>query len=117
MTIDFILFEKKAENDKPVWDDELVKEFCEEQKLDYKDIKEETLFYVVRIAPETEDEEEYHYRLIEITQTISFIVKDDPSLDEITELDAPSIDELKEMKALNINESEEYLKEGESPIV
>ena len=93
MTIDFILFEKKQENDHPVWNDDLVKEFCEEQKIEYKEIKDETLFYVVRVAPEIE--EEARFRLLEITKTISFIVKDDPSLDEITELDAPPVEELK----------------------
>lgn len=88
MTIDFILFEKKSENERPVWNDDLVKTFCEEQKFDYQDIKEETLFYVVRLASESEDPDQ-KYRLLEITPTISFILKDDPTLDEFLEIDVP----------------------------
>jgi hypothetical protein len=108
--IDYILFEKKSENDRPVWNDDLVKSFCEEQKFDYQDIREETLFYVVRIAPETEDPDQ-HYRLLEITPTISFILKDDPSLNEFMELDAPTRIETPNMTALSIEDNKKDLKE------
>lgn len=94
MTIEYILFEKKAENDKPIWTPELASAFCEEQKFMVDEVKDETLFCVVKIASDDTTPDK-HYRLIEITPTISFIVKDEPSLDEFLELEVPDLKALK----------------------
>jgi hypothetical protein len=92
--IDFILFEKKSENDRPVWTEDLVKTFCEDQKISPREIKEETLFYVVRVV-DGEDDPDQHYRMLEVTETITFIMKDDPALNEFMELGVPPLQELK----------------------
>jgi len=91
--IDFVLFEKKSENDRPVWTEDLVKTFCEDQKIVPREIVDEHLFYVVRVTDGEEDPAQ-HYRMLEVTETITFIMKDDASLDEIMELDVPPIKQL-----------------------
>lgn len=106
MTIDYILFEKKSENDRPVWNSDLVKEFCEDQKYDYQEIKDETLFVVVRLVPIDENPDN-RYRMLEITKTITFIMKDDPSLDDLMHLEEatkplPKIEDL----SLKVEEEE-----------
>ena len=100
MVIDYILFEKKAENDKHIiWTADEIKSFCKDQEIEYEDIKEETLFYVVIIKQESNDiNTNQHYRLLQVTETVSFILKDDPSLDEITELEY-STESLPDLKA------------------
>lgn len=102
MSIEFVLFEKKSENDRPVWNEDLVKTFCREQELEYQDIKDETIFFVVRLQPESEDPER-RYRLLEVTETISFIIKDDPSLDEIMDFAFPN-KPLPDLKDLTIED-------------
>jgi hypothetical protein len=81
--MNYIIFEKKSENDRPIWTESLVKEFCEEQKLEPLGIVEEQQFFVVKLTEPTE----HNFRLLEVTPTITFILKDDPSLDEIMELE------------------------------
>jgi len=88
MSIVFIIFEKKAENDRPVWTLELVKQFCEEQNYTVYAYSEELGFIVAKLLEE-ELPEHTKYRLLELTKTITFIIKDDPSLDDILMPDTP----------------------------
>ena len=80
--VDYIIFEKKAEGERPPWTYETVLTFCEEQKMTPLTVADELLFVVVQL---NEREEEAKARLVEITPTITFILKDDPSLDEFLE--------------------------------
>jgi hypothetical protein len=89
--LDYILFEKKSENDRPVWNEELVRQFCTEREIDYKEITEEVLVFVVKVSDPIPDSK---FRLFEVTETISFILRDDPSLDEFLEVEmSPNIKE------------------------
>jgi len=83
----YILFEKRSENDRPPWTMDLVKTFCEEAEIDYKGIVEENLFLVAKVA---DHDESSKFRLVELTPTITFLVIDEPSLDEFLEPELPS---------------------------
>jgi hypothetical protein len=85
--VDYIIFEKKAEGERPPWTYETVLTFCEEQKMTPLTVADELLFVVVKL---NEREEEAKARLVEITPTITFILTDDPSLDEFLELETLS---------------------------
>ena len=76
--MNYIVFNKNE------WTESLIEKFCEEQKMEPLGIVEELLFFVVKI---TEPEEQQKFRLLEVTPTITFILKDDPSLDEFMELE------------------------------
>jgi hypothetical protein len=82
--IDYILFEKKPEGDNPVWDKEHAIWFCKEQDVTVLDVTEELQFIIVKTG---EPEEGQSFRLLEITPTITFLLKDDPSLDEFMEVE------------------------------
>jgi hypothetical protein len=86
--IEYILFEKKSEGDNPVWDKELAvsfcKELCKEQEVAIVDVVEEQEFIIVKTG---EPEEGQSFRLLEVTPTITFIFRDDPSLDEFMEVE------------------------------
>ena len=60
----YILFEKRSENDRPPWTMDLVKTFCEEAEIDYKGIVEENLFLVAKVA---DHDESSKFRLVELT--------------------------------------------------
>ena len=92
-------FEKKAESEHPAWTLERAKEFCEDQKYDVVSYEDSTLFVVVKLAT---TEGEKTYRLIEVTPTLTFLVEDDPSLDEFLE---PEIQTTKNPAYKNINSS------------
>ena len=80
--MNYILFEKKSDNERPIWTQELVSEFCEEQKIEPLGIVEESQFFVVKTSTH---EDEQKFRLLEVTPTITFLLRDDPSLDEFME--------------------------------
>jgi hypothetical protein len=99
--VDFIIFEKKAEGEREPWSYETVLTFCEEQKWSPLTVADELLFVVVKMS---EREEEAKARLVEITPTITFIVRDDPTTDEFLTLETyqrkekvaePVLDDLK----------------------
>jgi hypothetical protein len=93
--MNYILFEKKSENERPVWDKEHVTTFCEEQKIDYLGIVEELQFFVVKVS---EHDDEQKFRLLEVTDTITFLMKDDPTLDEFMERNLPKTVRFEEQK-------------------
>ena len=78
--IDYILFEKTPDNK---WTVETAKGFVLEQELNVIRVTEEHNIIIVQTGERTDDE---NMRLIEISPDISFLVKDDPSLDEFCEL-------------------------------
>lgn len=80
--MNYILFAKESENDKPIWTESLVKDFCEENKMEPLGMIEEVRFFVVKLL---EHDSEQKFRLLEVTPTITFILQDDPSLDEFME--------------------------------
>jgi hypothetical protein len=82
--VDYIIFEKKAEGEREPWSYETVLTFCEEQKMSPITVVEELQFVVVKLR---EREEEAKARLVEITPTITFILTDEPSLDEFLTLE------------------------------
>lgn len=82
----YILFEKRSENDRPPWTMDLVKTFCEEAEITYKGIVEENLFFVVKVE---DHDESSKFRLVELTPTITFLVRDEPALDEFLEPELP----------------------------
>lgn len=99
--IDFVLFEKKPEGDRPAWTLELAKDFCEDQKYDVVSYEDSTLFVVAKLTTATADGEK-DYRLVEITPTLTFLVEEDPSLNEFLE---PEIQTTKNPAYKNINSS------------
>lgn len=86
--IDYIIFEKKPDGDRPAWTLDLAKEFCEEQKHDVVSYEDSVLFIVAKLASATEDGEK-NYRHLELTSTLSFLIQDDPSLDDFLEPEIP----------------------------
>ena len=90
--IDFILFEKKAEGENPVWDKERATWFCKEQEMTVLEVTEELEFIVVKTGESTDGQK---FRLLEVTPTITFLLKDDPSLDEFMELETAQTATLK----------------------
>ena len=99
--VDFIIFEKKADGEREPWSYETVLTFCKEQEWSPLTVADELLFVVVKM---TEREEEAKARLVEITPTITFIVSDEPTLDEFLTLETyqrkekvaePVLDDLK----------------------
>ena len=99
--VDFVIFEKKADGEREPWSYETVLTFCQEQEWSPLTVADELLFVVVKM---TEREEEAKARLVEITPTITFIVSDEPTLDEFLTLETyqrkekvaePVLDDLK----------------------
>ena len=99
--VDFVIFEKKADGEREPWSYETVLTFCKEQEWSPLTVADELLFVVVKM---TEREEEAKARLVEITPTITFIVSDEPTLDEFLTLETyqrkekvaePVLDDLK----------------------
>jgi hypothetical protein len=86
--IDYVLFEKKPEEDRPAWTLDLVKEFCEDQKYDVASFEDSPVFIVAKMTTASEDTDK-KYRHLELTATVSFILRDDPSLDEFLEPEIP----------------------------
>jgi len=82
--IDYIIFEKKSDGDNQVWDKERAVTFCKEQEVDILEVTEEIQFIVIKTG---EPEPNQVTRLVEITPTITFLLKNDPSLDEFMELE------------------------------
>ena len=80
--MNYILFEKKSDNEHPAWTRESIHHFCEEQKIESLGVVEESQFFVVKTS---EHDEEQKFRLLEVTPTITFLLRDDPSLDEFME--------------------------------
>jgi len=97
--IDYVLFEKKAESDHPAWTLERAKDFCEDQKYDVVDYEDSTLFIVAKL---TTAQGEKNYRLIEVTPTLTFLVEEEPALDDFLE---PEIQTTKNPAYKNINSS------------
>lgn len=79
--IDYILFEKTPDNK---WTMETAKGFVLEQELNVISVVEELNIIIVQTGERKDDDK---MRLIEISPDISFLVKDDPSLDEFCELE------------------------------
>jgi hypothetical protein len=79
--IDYILFDTSV-NDK--WTKETVRGFVLEQELPILSVVEEYGIIIVQTGERKDDDK---MRLIEITPEISFLCKDDPSLDEICEVE------------------------------
>ena len=79
--IDYILFETTSDNK---WTIEKAKAFVLEQELEVICVTEEKNIIIVQTGERHEDEK---MRLLSISHDISFLVKDDPSLDEFTELE------------------------------
>lgn len=86
--IDYIVFEKKPDGDFPAWTLERAKQFCEDQKHDVLDYEDSTVFIVAKLTNATADGEK-NYRMIELTPTLTFVVEDEPSLDEFMEPEIP----------------------------
>jgi hypothetical protein len=82
--IDYIIFEKKSEGENPVWDKDRAVTFCKEQEVDIIEVTEEIQFIVIKTG---EPQPNQITRLVEITPTITFLLKNDPSLDEFLELE------------------------------
>jgi hypothetical protein len=96
--VDFVIFEKKAEGEREPWSYETVLTFCKEQEWTPLTIADELLFVVVKM---NEREEEAKARLVEITPTITFIVKDDPTTDEFLTLETYQRPEKKQEPVLD----------------
>lgn len=100
-----MLFEKKIEKDRPVWTMELVKNFCEDQKYDVVSYEDSTFFVVVKLTDSTDKKT---YRLVEITPTLTFLIEDEPSLDEFLEKEPQEVKEdLPDLRSLIIEEEKE----------
>lgn len=83
---EYILFEKRSENDCPEWNVDTVKTFCENHELSPISITDESIFIVVKLV---EHKEEDTHRLLQVTDTISFLLPNDPTTDEFLEEDYP----------------------------
>lgn len=89
--IDYAIFEKRADEHLPVWVVERVKDFCEEQKWEVESYEDSAQFIVAKMKTATDDCEK-KYRHLELTPTVSFLIRDDPSLDEFLEPEIPEIE-------------------------
>ena len=91
--MNYILFEKNKEENGMKWNLSDAEEFCESHELSPLKITEEPIFIVVELEKPRDDEK---YRLVEITETISFILREEPEIailfDTVEEL--PKIEEL-----------------------
>ena len=83
--VEYIIFEKGKIEKETLWTETKVFNFCKEQKLLVDDLIDETLFFVVRLVDAKK--ETVSYRMLEVSETITFIIADDKSLDEFLELD------------------------------
>ena len=83
---EYILFEKRSENERPACNAEMVKTFCEDHEISPISITDESIFIVVKLADHKEEDK---HRLVQITETIAFLLPDDPSLDEFLEAELP----------------------------
>jgi hypothetical protein len=88
--IDYIVFEKKADEHLPAWSLDLVKDFCEDQKHEVASYEDSAVFIVAKLVSATDDCEK-KYRHLELTPTVSFLIRDDPSLDEFLQPEIPEI--------------------------
>ena len=77
--VDYIIFEKKAEGERPPWTYETVLTFCEEEKYNPIKITDEHDFIVLQLTDGGKEAE--RMRMLEVTPTITFLLRDDPSLD------------------------------------
>ena len=77
--VDYIIFEKKAEGERPPWTYETVLSFCEEEKYEPVKITDEHEFIVLQLTDGGKETE--RMRMLEVTPTITFLLRDDPSLD------------------------------------
>jgi len=89
--IDYAIFEKRADEHLPAWSLERVKDFCEEQKWNVASYEDSAVFVVAKMNTASDDCETKH-RLLELTPTVSFLIRDDPSLDEFLEPEIPEIE-------------------------
>jgi hypothetical protein len=89
--IDYIVFEKKADEHLPAWSLDLVKDFCEDQKHEVASYEDSAVFIVAKLVSATDDCEK-KYRHLELTPTVSFLIQDDPSLDEFLQPEIPEIE-------------------------
>jgi hypothetical protein len=85
--IDYVLFEKKPEGERPAWTLTTAMNFCEDQKYDVVEYEDSPLFVVAKLTTHTDEEKSY--RLIEVTPTLTFLVEEEPSLDEFLEPEIP----------------------------
>lgn len=90
--MNYILFEKNKEENKMKWTLPDVENFCEVHELIPLKITDEPAFIVVELEKPKDDEK---YRLVEITDTISFIVKEEPETSKLFDTEElPKIEEL-----------------------
>lgn len=89
--IDYVIFEKRSDGELPAWTTELVKEFCEDQKYEIATLEDSPVFIVAKLISATEDGEK-NYRHVELTPTVSFLIQDDPSLDDFLQPEIPEIE-------------------------
>jgi len=82
--IEYILFEKKVDGENLVWDKDRAIGFCKEQEVIIHNVTEEYDFIIIKTG---ENLEGIKYRLLEVTPTITFLFRDDPSLDEFMEVE------------------------------
>ncbi len=88
--IDYVIFEKRADEHLPPWTLELARQFCEDQKWETASFEDSAQFVVAKLMGATEDCEK-KYRHLELTPTVSFLIRDDPSLDEFLQPEIPEI--------------------------
>lgn len=88
--IDYVIFEKKPDEHLPPWTLETVKQFCEDQKWETASFEDSALFIVAKLTSASDDCER-KYRHLELTPTVSFLIRDDPSLDEFLQPEIPDI--------------------------
>lgn len=99
--VDYIIFEKKADGDHLPWSYDTVLTFCEEEKYNPIKITDEYEFIVVQMTDVAEAE---RIRLLEITPTITFLLRDDPSLDEFLRPEFETILQKNALKDLKISD-------------
>lgn len=80
--IDYVIFEKKGECSD--WDKTRAVTFCTSQNFTVLDVTEELDFIIVKTGDRHEDDQ---MRLFEVTPTVTFLIRDDPSLDEFLEVE------------------------------
>lgn len=97
--MNYILFEKNKEENGIMWTLSDVEEFCNSHELTPLKITEEPVFFVVELEKPQDDEK---YRLVEITETISFIVKEEPEIAKLFDTVLPTIEELPNIEELQV---------------
>ena len=84
--IDFVLFSNSSDH---TWSRQTVDAFCDDQKYEVECVDETPALIVVRLVSASTASEDVRYRLLELTDELSFLIRDEGGLDDFLEPELP----------------------------